>query len=751
MVQRSESEASFADSQYDMVDDLSEISTDDHDTASLASNDDTGRGTPEGSDIEDEDDHEEVTFNNLQTPSSTEASFINIAAASSQNASPQVKAENALLDSYMSEDLETPRQSTMPAAFSSTYMRARSQAKITTNLEPDAATNRILLFSGRDVASEDLDFVCAKLADCMTSGNESFPGNVRPKLVRLPATPSGITLPSATVVCGDDRIAATIQHCIGAEQRSQKSYKLRILDSDGEHSSFHTTGDAKDAKINLTKPDVAVFFLDAAANDAEWLDTAYKAVQQLKVPTLIVDDDSFDLANRRSASQLLGRGSQTKRTIDHHDLIEMTKVELSDIVLGLLSRRPPQHLPLRSRVLVNRAKFSIYDMNWLKVLFAALVAVLPLLLLSLRPATSPGMALEVRREALSMAVQKAIIPSEAAKTVNVEHLLPSLTGPCATTDFFGRISPDCVPNVPFQGISPNHIIVSLPVKPRAPHLTSTSVYRADGKLVEFNQTKLIDGVYDITFNVDEAYGTIVVNMQTQRPDINITAPHYFGNRILQRQTYEKAGTDVGKAVGKDVAVMRDVAKSLTEKLTTELGATMWATKNVTTQLALYMARDLQVVGNTAVTVFDKAVKASNQTAMAITKDFVLLQRDLAKFTKDLTTTVKGGVQSAKARLRSRTELSRDRLQGIKQALERRQEGGRSIGKDLSKLSDRLRGAKKASDRETETRKESRAMKKEVKDEMKRVETVIMGAKQAAKKGAREQKKMRAAKTGVRAA
>ncbi|KJX98515.1 hypothetical protein TI39_contig408g00001 [Zymoseptoria brevis] len=58
-------------------------------------------------------------------------------------------------------------------------------------------------------------------------------------------------------------------------------------------------------------------------------------------------------------------------------------------------------------------------------------------------------------------------------------------------------------------------------------------------------TKLINGVYLVTFDENEAYGIITVNMVTRHPHNNFTAVHNFGSPMLHLKTYEKATTDSG--------------------------------------------------------------------------------------------------------------------------------------------------------------------------------------------------------------
>ncbi|KAF2161292.1 hypothetical protein M409DRAFT_59290 [Zasmidium cellare ATCC 36951] len=690
----SESEGSFADSQYDMLDDMSEISTDDHETASITSNNgDDGQLTPDDAGSEADPEESLISFEDetqLPTPPSTEASYVNLPTQAedvpslrslSSNLRQKQKAENDLIDSYMSEDMETPRQSTMPSAQPSSWYRSKgkevfdrpSNTQSPTIQEDGTEPRNILFVSEHDVPQFEMDKICIKIDTSMMSTDEVSASSKR--VIRLPAPPSGIGLPSATAVYGRDRISATLQHCVGAEVRSPGSYKLRVMDFDGQHSSFYTIG--QDAKIDLRKPNVAVFYVvnsEPEGRYSTWLDNAFDAIKTLNVPIVAILGSNLNATAKQSWFER-SRGSKRQTQLYlglmdflHSDITSISKAEKRLSKRDIFSKTPgSKKADLKER----RAA----DVSWFKLLSMFLVAVVPYLLMPfIRSSSAPVLDTAIRREGLSVALEK-ISPSIAAGAVNIDHLLPEPDSACVSRGgFFGdaRNGPICNQQPRHQGLTPNHILVSLPTIPRD---LLTSVSKSGGREIAFNQTMLIDGVWDVTIDPEEAYGTVNVNMRTHKPSTNVTASHNFGSRMLQRKTYEKASTDVGKAVGKDVAVMRDAAQSLQSKLSTEVGAGMSATKNMTTQLALYMARDLQVIGNKAVSLFGQLAEASNQTAAAFSKDFILVQRDLVKFTKDLSTKVKSKVESAKssskALIRSPLVLSRDRLLELKKAFANR--------------------------------------------------------------------------------
>ncbi|KAK4505698.1 hypothetical protein PRZ48_003663 [Zasmidium cellare] len=685
----SESEGSFADSQYDMLDDMSDISTDDHETASIASNNgDDGQLTPDEAGSEADAEESNIAFEDeaqMPTPPSTTASYddlrtegVSSSRRSYSNNQQSTKAANDLIDvmdSYMSEDMETPRQSTMPNAIASSFYRPKGKSVDTSSKPPPSTIDEdntkphhILFISEQNSVQEELDQICSKIAASMMPTDEASP--VSNRVHRLPTPPSGIALPSATAVYGRDRISASIQHCAGAEVRSHGSYKLRVMDSDGEHSSFFTTG--RDAKIDLAKPDVAVFYVVSSEPEgrcSEWLDTAFDAIKTLNVPIVAVLDPRLNAEATQSWRERCHSSKlEAQVYFSMHDFLSSDLGSFAEATRRLSKRKV---FPKTSRSKKTGLKEKrTADISWLKLFSMFLVAVVPYLLMPfIRSSSNPMLDTAIRREALSMALEK-IVPSSAA--VNIEHLLPEPVPGCVSKGgFFGGVINEafCNQEPRTQGLAPNHILISLPALPRD---LWTRVSKAGGREIAFNQTILIDGVWDVTIDPEEAYGTVTVNMRTHKPSTNVTASHNFGSRMLQRKTYEKASTDVGKAVGKDVAVMRDAAQNLQSKLSTEVGAGMSATKNITNQLALYVARDLQVFGNSAVSMLGKLAAAGNQSAAAFSKDFVLMQRDLVKFTKDLSTKVKSTVESAKsnskALIRDPLTVSRDRLLGLQKAL-----------------------------------------------------------------------------------
>jgi hypothetical protein len=203
-------------------------------------------------------------------------------------------------------------------------------------------------------------------------------------------------------------------------------------------------------------------------------------------------------------------------------------------------------------------------------------------------------------------------------------------------------------------------LVSLPGQTRFPQIQTVHLDRNGEQHLEFNITQLIDGVYCVSIEPKEAHGAITLTMTTSRPHLRIDLSHNFGNRMLQLHTYQEVGTDVSKVVGKDLAVMRHAAQSISEWLSYELGSGIATTYNITTEVARYATRDLQIVADQAVAVYDKAVTLSNSTLATITKDFVLVQQGLIRFTNAVSTIVKDKVDAIKVRAATRRSLRQSR-------------------------------------------------------------------------------------------
>lgn len=689
----SESDGSFGDSQYDMIDDLSETSNDDHDTASIASHDGlSGQLTPEYAQSEADETEEhmvrpvlEHTETITMSPSAESFAALPSVIQNLQDDMAQLKyrmkAENDLIDSYTSEDLETPRQSTMTNAFASTYRlsQRKTASRSVQTVHDDPAINHILFVSDRDMSVDDVDVICARAALCLDPADPT--GTSKYEVVRLPATPSGMQGP-AKIMRGERGVSATFQHCIGAESREGNSYQLLIVDPDEEGSSIFTIG--PNAKIDMSTPKLAIFHLDSFTHGMAWFDTAYTAMQALKVPILVIHESDF--VADKPASISYGKG-EAQLKLDAKHYMAMDRAELETSIAQLLGEDTAP-IPSPSRIARPEAKTNgtgagISTFTYFKSMLVLAISLLPMLILTLLSPLDPAADLAIRREAVSIAVDNFASSANITQTFDPARLVPAPPTNCTQSMILGML-PGFLPchlQAYQQPLSPNHAIISLQNGPREPRTVSVEAYRHDNHTLRVIQTKLIPGVYHLAIDPNQAYGTVNFTMVTKSPDHNFTWSRNFGSRFLQRKTFARASTDISKTVSKDVAVMRHAAKGISEKVSTEIGAGIWATKNVTTQLALYVTRDIQLAANTAVSVFNNAAKASNKTASNLGKDLVLVQKGISTFGENVSRSIKSKVESARAiskafvrapvdMTKDRLALSRERIQRLKKALSR---------------------------------------------------------------------------------
>jgi hypothetical protein len=238
--------------------------------------------------------------------------------------------------------------------------------------------------------------------------------------------------------------------------------------------------------------------------------------------------------------------------------------------------------------------------------------------------TCSFLQVDTRREALSSALFQLSNTSDT-KTFDIEHLLPVPVPLNSTTNILG-LSEKGTLDVHFQGVNPNYIIVSLPRRTYnpSPQIKSTHVHKGD-KAIAFNQTKLIDSVYAITVDPQEAHGIVTISMLCSQPAWNITVSHNFGHRYFQLPNFEKARTDISNTVTKDVAVARAGVRGLTDRMTAGIAAT----HNVSSHLALQMSHEAQILANTATSMVGKLYNTC-PTAADMRKDLIAIQDGFAR-------------------------------------------------------------------------------------------------------------------------
>lgn len=675
----SDSTSSLADSQYDMLEDVS--SNDEHETASVVSTEhdlsDDGAVTPEDA-------------------RSIAGDQDNVLADEHETDAAQEIEENAVLDSLLTDDdLETPRQSTLRTPlwagltsrrplFSNPTATVQSSAERTSE-----RALRVLFISERSVLESEKLAICTKITSALT-GSDTTSGC---RISKLPATPSGIS-PSSAITFRDGEVELSVQHCIGVRVKkgtvdNSQKYEVHIIDTDGEYGSVFAIGGH--LKPDLETPNLAIVYYAHIEGGTAWLDTAKTAMHLLDVPVLSVaaadTDHMFQLRSDYSETELLGASSQVLR--NHLDIL--LGLEISNQARATIQTEEAITTPAATRKQSKR-------MSWTATLMS-LASTLGVLLLLLGLSVHMGMwsgnpiaETAIRREALISALEKMSNGTDVTKSYNLEHLVPQPTP--TSTNLLGQVSYDMPYASYYQGAAPNHIVVSLTKKPNNVFYPSPKRVRVTkgGRDIAYNQTKLIEGVFDIKIDSAEAYGLVDVHMLTTSPRMNFSMQHNFGSRILQRKTYEKAGTDISRTVNKDLIVAGKTVRSFkdrvgleisagaaaTRKMTTELAIYMnrdlQAFRKMTTELAIYMNRDLQAFKSTAASIFDKIRAARSNTTAAIRKDLILFQDDLVSFGSALRTSVSASGQAAKDRVPTKKtvisplKLASDRAVGFRQKL-----------------------------------------------------------------------------------
>lgn len=219
-----------------------------------------------------------------------------------------------------------------------------------------------------------------------------------------------------------------------------------------------------------------------------------------------------------------------------------------------------------------------------------------------------------RREALSMSLGGLTGSDAIAKVVNITHLIPS---PGSEDLTFAEFTPRTAV------LGPNRLLLSLPrtiTTGRYQLPVDSKLTKADHEL-DFNLTNIIDGVWAFAIDAAEAYGPVHFTMKLTtgrlRPHEHrpLSFTQDFGRRSLQHAT-----TDLSKALSKEVIVARERANSLKDLIGLELLAGVAATRNVATEIAVYVARDVQVFANTTASFVSKTSKARRDIFDQITRD-----------------------------------------------------------------------------------------------------------------------------------
>ncbi|KAI6789121.1 hypothetical protein KC361_g8680 [Hortaea werneckii] len=672
----------YADSQYDFVEDASDLST--GDTASVASTEhvpsDDGLETQEDAcSVEGEewgiqaepDIVEDVNGEKIVLSPGCFKGFAGPSLATDRNSATIKDDRDELMDSYLSDDLTTPRQSTMQGEpFSSRSYETVKPASPSSSAKSnqDADRWRVLFIADRDLPELEMHTVCAKITSSI-SGSDSSSGC---RVLKLPATPAGI-VPSPATIYSQGSTEMHVQRCVKVDAKDcghdDPEYALHLLDSDTEYSTIYKVGGGKvGKKLDFEVPTLAIVYISASVERAQWIGLAQKAMKLLGVPTLTIRANNVN-------PLCLG----TLCDYDAEDLLQEKASDLRQILQNVLERKheakkalldsPPAKRvkkPLKNKKKANFAEVTKWvamaSLSWLFLLTIGIFFANPTSMSSLDPVGQQA----VRREALEAVLVQLTGNAEATKTFNLDRLLPTPTP--AATNVFGSVIYDVPEDSYYQGVAPNHIVVSLRKSPEtwcSPYAKSVRVSK-NGNDIRFNETRLIDGVYYLTIDSSEAFGNVDIKMNTGCPVREINMRHNFGHRMLQRETYQKATTDLGKTMSKDLITARQAALSFHEKLKVELAAGASATMNITKQLAVYASRDLQVFSAQASSLFDKFGRQSNSSLQKVRADLAVYQKELGRFGDSL----KAHIPTSKRAL-APLKLARERAAAFKQKLDER--------------------------------------------------------------------------------
>lgn len=273
-----------------------------------------------------------------------------------------------------------------------------------------------------------------------------------------------------------------------------------------------------------------------------------------------------------------------------------------------------------------------------------------------------------KKQALTISLGSVSNMSDVAKIFVLDHLLPAPE--LRKGDLWGMTyhTYQSQQDVRFQTFSPNHFVVSVPAKSLffAPRLEVVNVRRAGMHSVSSNWTELVPGVYHIFFDVEQAYGLITVDMEIKHSIPKSKASHYFGTRMLQRHTYEKATTDLSKTVGKRGLVARKTAQTITGKLQHRLTEGIATTHNITQQLAIYISHDLQAVVNETMTILTRAQQVGKDLIVAEKKDLIRMSESIKHAVTDHTT--KAFIPTRKM-IKARLRVAIDHAVGLRNSVQ----------------------------------------------------------------------------------
>lgn len=587
---------SLEDSTYDMIDDLSEVSTSDgRETASIASSDrnvsdDEGEMTPE----EDDGDGIDIEINT--------GSVGDLAGTLRCRAEQSTAEANRIMDSYMTEDLETPRQSLLHPSSSSTETTSApttgSGPPSSEAAEKPPINLQVLLYclnasEGPRVAPR----IGSRLAACLGSG-QSGAGEV----VMLPPTPDDT---QGSLLCRYGNMNITIEP---VDYRASNPSTILI---------------PKRKEVDL----IAMYLSDFEDAPLDFVDGVANATHRYAAWTLVITKTE---AERKCMDNLYGGDM----LVDEKMLFSLEQDEEMRAGLQYICRNPltqqgwkgPSTLPKKSEDFKSALPAWVQGSPTLWRLAAG-----ALLLAFFMPSVFTSYKLYSNWSVVGIEEQRKLLSASLQSWTNSTGDMSRTVSYILPLDRYAPPRSECI-------VWPPDGVVMVVVDDHgtpAKEFVGTEVVRLPNHYLTSNTTFLADGIYGIKIPAEEAYGVVQFTAVFGKPVIHAHSTHDFGRQALQRGTYIKAGADLTGAINKDITIARKAAKNLTDRIGLELTAGVAATQNVTSQLAVRMTRDMQVFAGNAVELFGKAASQSLDKVEQINKDLVIARKDLIKRADDV--------------------------------------------------------------------------------------------------------------------
>lgn len=599
-----ESSVESLEGHYDMMEDVSEVSTEDgRETASLTSTDHDGEGelTPDEDDAVDE---------NGQDTDMDFGSVGDLAGTLRVNQE-QIEA-NRILDSYMTDDMDTPRQSLIRPPEPATATSARQPASSGSNFGPQRVGLDIVLYIHNEESADFVEAVGTRIATYLGAQGVC-------EHLQLPKTPDNH---EGTCLFRYDNLDVTV-----------------------------TEGDT--ATKNHGAPDLSVLLVSEVHEDPVALSRSFAGAGS-QAPLLII-------TKTERQAKLLGV-SMANMVASQRSFFggeEKTSLRLRRLLGGTMMAKGWHSWPTSS---YKKHIDWFAPLAWKRVIDAGLIRTaiaflcLVLFLSTVTPTSTLDKTATNQRERLVTSLTQWTGRHDWNLSESADILLPDKRSPHGRT---------------LMVVLPNQLAIAAPqlLDRQTSNSSDVKVTRSPDTGVAFDFIMLGPGIFGVTIPIEDTHGNISVSIPTHARSRSRKAVsavkfnHDFGVIIKPPQnSYQKASMDLAKAINKDVAVARKAAKSLTNTFSHELSATV---VNVTSQLAVRMTRDVQLFANmTSDTLTNIKTKAS-PAFKDVRKDLIKSVDDIKKSVATTARNVKDLIVPSKEILASPLAVSRQRASELK--------------------------------------------------------------------------------------